>query len=154
MPDVDTPIISKKCFKVVFQKVITIHAPEEEVWDAINDPAELKEWFNMIVEIEGAVEKNGWIGVRYLVNPGRVIKYKVTSYEPFELLVLKRGVNPFFTNTQEFRMRYQEGLTTLKLRETYAGLTIPFSLSTLVDAQNIFMNYAEDLKKKFENESK
>lgn len=149
----DKPIAEKKSGKLIYKVATRLNATEEEVWDKISDPRELKKWDTMLIEIDGKVEEGGWIKLRSKISPDRSFKLKVSAYEPFKYMVWESGFNPVFKGVREYHLESTGGVTTLKIEETFSGWMLPFMKKMLPDCETLFGTYVTDLKKEMNSKN-
>lgn len=139
-------ITVKKFFSRETSVSIDIKADAAIVWTLLTDAPGYPKWNSSIISIEGEIKQGGKIKLKSTLDPKRVFKLKVKTFEPETKLAWGDG-----KGTRTYIITNKgNGLLTFTMTEKIGGLMFPMYAKYIPPFDKSFEQFAADLKKEAE----
>ncbi len=143
-------ITEKKTFSRTTVVRTEISAAPAIIWKLLTNASDYPRWNSTIVSIEGEIQKDAKIKLKSTLDTNRTFKLKVSTFEPEKQLAWGDGLGKR-TYTLEPK---DDGNTRFTMHEKIGGLMFPLFASKIPSFDELFEQFAADLKKKAERMQK
>lgn len=136
----------KKTFSRETSVGIDIKADAAIVWTLLTHAADFPRWNSTILSLEGDIKPGGKIRLQSTLDPKRVFRLNVKTFEPETRLTWgDSNGERTFTITQK-----DKGMVTFAMSEKIGGIMFPLYASYIPSFDKSFEQFAADLKKEAE----
>jgi len=144
----DTPQTTHEKGVLTYSVATLLQASEDIIWKKLTDIDQLLQWDSMLVEMKGAIGKNGKIELRSAISPSQTFKLKVTEFIPNRKMVWSSSMGPLFKGVRTYELiPNRDGTTLFRMNEKFSGLLLPLMKRMLPDCNILFGTYIRDLNK-------
>jgi hypothetical protein len=139
-------ITQKKIFSRETAVSIDIQSDKSIIWALLTNAGDYPRWNSTIISMEGKIAPGGKIQLRSTLDPKRVFKLAVKTFEPDRQLIWgdAMGKRVFALNT------IGNGLTNFCMQEKIGGPLFPLFAKMIPPFDESFEQFARDLKKEAE----
>lgn len=137
---------SSGAFWLQYSVQAEIPATPASVWTLLTDAAGFPRWNSTVTAIEGDIRGGERLAITVPVAPGRTFRPRVTTFEPFSVMVWSDGQAPFFSGRRTFTLSPTESGTRFAMVERFSGIAVPLARRSLPDFGPIFDQYVSDLR--------
>ncbi len=136
----------KKTFSRETSVRIDIRSDAAIVWTLLTNAADFPRWNSTVISIEGDIQLGGKIALKSKLDPKRVFKLKVKTFEPESSLSWGDGKG---IRTYVITKRGKDTVT-FSMTEKIGGLMFPMYAKYIPPFDQSFEQFAADLKKEAE----
>jgi hypothetical protein len=134
---------------------VDIAAPPDQVWSVLTDLDRYPEWNPFIQSASGRLAEGATLTLRLVPAQGRALTFRprVLAVQPGVLLRwLGRLIVPgLFDGTHQFALEDLGGHTRLTQSETFTGVLVPFTGTTISRTEGDFRALNQALKQRAEH---
>lgn len=128
-----------------------IKASPEIIWALLTNASDYTRWNSTVTSMEGDISLNATIRLKSSLDPTQVFKLKIKKMEPGRLMVWSSGAAPFFKGVRTYTLSENiDGYSTFTMLEKISGLIFPLAVGSIPPFDQVFAQFAADLKKEAE----